>query len=390
MPSPTILLWRLGALGDSLLLLPALAALRAVPEFANHKIVAAGAHANLAPARWAGLADAFVDASAPGLAPLSSGQPAGAGLLPPDIAVAVVWSARHAEIAEGLARMGIARVVAAPALPPDRTPVVDHYLTTLAPLGVRPIAYTGRRRGGGRAPPPGAGGPPTAGATGPVALLHPGAGSRLKRWPLAHYLALARMLRADGTTVTWTTGPADDKSRAALIDAGEGQRLLPPLDVAGLAAVLARASVVVSADCGVAHLTALLAVPSVVLFGPTDARLWGPPGPRTTVLHLALPCAPCGDLAPRCPSRICLRGLSVAAVYDAVQAHMRDENGATGATDDGNARGAVSAGTALWRGPSRPAVSHPPAPAPAPPAPLRVATWARARTWAARSSREPG
>jgi len=388
-----MLLWRSGALGDTLLLLPALAALRQV--FPHRRIVAVGKPASLAPATWQGLIDDILDAGDRRLAPLLMGEPPAPGVLPEGLETAVVWSGRADTIARGLERASLTRIIAAPILPDGPMPMASYYLRTLAPLLAAatmqspPLARKGpggaRRSlhclpvpafdGGGRATPraphtpilPQAlhaltspspalpipytlaaplsarlstdeawttlrqdvGNDRTAGEgrQRPVVLFHPGAGSRLKRWPLDRYLVLARMLRADGLAVAWTVGPGEEDLRGALRNTGEEAALLPPLDVACLAAVLERAAVCVSADCGVAHLAALLGVPVVALFGPTDAAVWAPPGPYTTVLQLELPCAPCapsGDttVIKACPSRLCLRALPVRPVYEAVRAKL--------------------------------------------------------------------
>lgn len=368
---PTILLWRLGALGDTVLTLPALAALRAT--FPAHEIVCAGRPSAFAPALWSGYADRVIDAADPRLAPLTASAVPGAGGLPPDLTSAVVWSTRHQEIAAGLAAAGIRQVVAAPALPPPGTHIVDHYLATLAPLGAAPVAYSLRPPAEALARTRADWQRATRERDEPVVLLHPGAGSALKRWPLARYRALAAAMRAGGATVVWSTGPADDSLAATLRSWGEGDHPLPPADVAGLAAHLSRAAVVVSGDCGVAHLAALLDAPTVTLFGPTDPYLWRPPARDGSALSLALPCSPCGEVARRCPSRICLRGLSVAAVTAAVQARLHRRSAYTDRPI-----------APYWRADLRC-----PPPAPAPPAPLQVAVWAGGRRWAAPRSTAP-
>lgn len=389
---PTILTWRLGALGDTLLLLPALAALRAA--FPTHTLVVAGNPAALAPARWHGLVDRVLDAGSAALAPLSAGDPPVPGVLPPEIDVAIVWSARGAAIARGLGRAGTRRVLVAPAVPVDQTPVAEHYLATLAPLGVRAVPFalhapleakaaTARAwqaaTGRGASPAP---------AGTPIVLLHPGAGAPAKRWPLARYRELARQLRGDGARVVWTAGPADEEIRVQVEDGDEQGDVLPLVDLAGLAAVVERAAVVVSGDCGVAHLTALLGVRGVALFGPTNARVWGPPSERATVVRLALPCAPCDAGAPHCPSRICLRGLPVATVRAATRAGIerwRDER-----SKDEETAGFSRAGRVPHPSPSRPADYRPPAPVPGPPGALRLAVWGSPDRWELWSSTEPG
>lgn len=368
---PTILIWRLGALGDTLLLLPALAALRAA--FPAHRVVAAGHPTPLAAARWSGLADSVLDASAPGLAPLLAGEAPIAGALPTDIEIAVVWSSRGATIARGLMRAGARRVLTAPAIPEGNTPVAEHYLATLAPLGVTEIPFTLRAPAAAHAAVDQAWLAATReNADHPVVLLHPGAGAAAKRWPLERYRQLADRLAADDLAVAWTTGPADADIRARLAADGEGMRLLPPLGLAELAAVVERAAVVVSADSGIAHLAALLGVRGVALFGPTDHRVWGPPSARTIVAHLALPCAPCGDIARVCPSHICLRGLSAAAVQAAIRVHLEQQ---------GQDREIRNVGRGAHPVPSRPADYHSPVLAPGPPGALRVGVWGSPSRW---------
>jgi ADP-heptose:LPS heptosyltransferase len=56
--------------------------------------------------------------------------------------------------------------------------------------------------------------------------------------------------------------------------------------LAGLAAVVAAASMVISNDTGIAHLAVAYGIPSVTLFGPVSPALWGPP--RDSPRHLAL------------------------------------------------------------------------------------------------------
>jgi ADP-heptose:LPS heptosyltransferase len=58
-------------------------------------------------------------------------------------------------------------------------------------------------------------------------------------------------------------------------------------DLQDLAALVARAELVLCGDTGVAHLASAYATPSVVLFGPTPPHRWGPPedGPHDVLWH---------------------------------------------------------------------------------------------------------
>jgi len=134
-----------------------------------------------------------------------------------------------------------------------------------------------------------------------------------KRWPAASYGELARRMRARGLEVVVVIGPGEEEIGRQVASAA-GQPL--PIagaesDVAGLAGVLARLSVLVCNDSGPMHLAAAVGIRAVALFGPTDPRRTGPLGDRHLVLSRDLNCAPCP--ARCCPvgSATCLRELPV-------------------------------------------------------------------------------
>jgi ADP-heptose:LPS heptosyltransferase len=124
---------------------------------------------------------------------------------------------------------------------------------------------------------------------GGVTLLHPGAASRSRRWPPERWSALARAELAAGRQVL-VTGSAAELPTARWIAAAAGvdprRQLAGRTDLVRLAGLVAGAGAVVCGDTGVAHLATALAVPSVLLFGPTSPRHWGPPGDRP--LHRVL------------------------------------------------------------------------------------------------------
>ncbi len=60
-------------------------------------------------------------------------------------------------------------------------------------------------------------------------------------------------------------------------------------DLDALCDLVARAGLVISGDTGIAHLASAYRTPSVVLFGPVDPAQWGPPadGPHVALAHPA-------------------------------------------------------------------------------------------------------
>jgi lipopolysaccharide heptosyltransferase I len=112
-----------------------------------------------------------------------------------------------------------------------------------------------------------------------LVVLNPGAGRADKRWPLEHFVALARSLADDAAAhvvVTW--GPGEEGAARAIVAAAPAT-LAPPTDLYALPALLRRASVMVAADTGPLHMAAALGTPCVGLYGPTSAARNGPYGP---------------------------------------------------------------------------------------------------------------
>jgi len=109
-----------------------------------------------------------------------------------------------------------------------------------------------------------------------VTVVHPGAKSPSRRWPVERFAAVARDLAAAGHRVV-VTGTEQDL--AAAVARRSGAQLLATM-LAELAGVVARARLVVSGDTGIAHLATAYRTPSVVLFGPVPPSRWGPPAGR--------------------------------------------------------------------------------------------------------------
>jgi lipopolysaccharide heptosyltransferase I len=196
---------------------------------------------------------------------------------------------RKAGFARPLAREGAHRFLDLRA--PDPGPVhrSRRDLAVLAAAGIAPgePVFAGW-------PLPGA--PPLALPPRPFVLLHCGVTSygRDKEWPEERWAALARGLRAAGRApyALWT--PADRPRIERIAAAADGSLLpAPPTpDLAALMALCDAAELLVGTDSGPTHLAAMRGTPVVALFGPTDPRLYAPPGPRARVVYPGAPGEP--------------------------------------------------------------------------------------------------
>ncbi|MBB4909149.1 glycosyltransferase family 9 protein [Actinophytocola algeriensis] len=120
-------------------------------------------------------------------------------------------------------------------------------------------------------------------------VVHPGASVAQRRWDADGFAAVARELAAAHRVVI--TGSAAERDLAVTVATGAGlpesSVLAGEIDLAELAALVADAALVVTNDTGTGHLATAYGTPSVVLFGATPPRRWGPPAdrPRHAVLR---------------------------------------------------------------------------------------------------------
>lgn len=155
-----------------------------------------------------------------------------------------------------------------------------------------------------------------------IIVIHPGAGSRKKVWPPSRFAALGRMLAGDSRRLLLIQGPADDKTMPEALTGLNGIQceLIHGLTVTRLAAVLSLASLFVGNDSGVSHLAAALGVPTVAIFGPTDPIVWAPKGRRSFWLRGQTGCGPCDREAQHtCQSQQCLEKISVEDVLALIE-----------------------------------------------------------------------
>ena len=159
-------------------------------------------------------------------------------------------------------------------------------------------------------------------------VLAPGCGKRgwQRAWPEDRWAALIQALAQRGwQMVLIGQGDYEKALVARLAQGSQALDLSGQLDYAGLLRLLCRASLVVCGNTGVMHLAAGLSRPLVALHGPTNPDKWGPtpPGSRGAAVTLALSanlaCSPCLNLGFEygCQGRACMEALEPWAVEQA-------------------------------------------------------------------------
>ncbi len=126
-------------------------------------------------------------------------------------------------------------------------------------------------------------------------LLAPGAGVRIKCWPLERFTALAMYLRAQGVGVSYILGPQELDMRAEIEshdpDAsfplqylGEGPLKDQSRSIYTTMALANAADLCIANDAGVGHVFAATSTPLISLFGIVDEGMWAPLTPHLTIL----------------------------------------------------------------------------------------------------------
>jgi heptosyltransferase-2/heptosyltransferase-3 len=161
----------------------------------------------------------------------------------------------------------------------------------------------------------------------PLVGLHPSGGRAVKEWDRARWAALAGRLARDlGATILVTGGASDrELSRVVLADLGSGHDLAGALGIREMLSLLAHLDLFVSSDTGPMHMACAVGTPSLSLFGPTDPVRYfsgavdSSPTPHR-VLRADLWCSPC-NLVRKPPRECavdpeCLRLLSADQVFE--------------------------------------------------------------------------
>jgi len=161
----------------------------------------------------------------------------------------------------------------------------------------------------------------------PFVTLFPGASIAERRWGPEKFRELARRLRRSCEVVI--VGGVVDHDDAVMIEHAGALNLAGKTTLSETAAIIARSSLLVSGDSGILHLAVGLGIPTVSLFGPGRALKWAPRGANQIVIKKNLPCSPCTTFGytPKCPINArCMAEISVDEVEQAVMTLLARKN----------------------------------------------------------------
>ncbi|OGW62839.1 MAG: hypothetical protein A2V83_09735 [Nitrospirae bacterium RBG_16_64_22] len=327
-PPRTIVISKLAAMGDTILLLPHLHLIR--EAFPNARMIALASSVNRDVFDlWGGM-DRIVEWSpAATLKAVSEIRKERA-----DTAVdfeqwthvttlVLAWAGVPRRIGFATAGFGRGRLYTDPVSHDGRVHEGEMFGRLLGPLGVQPAAgppsvsvpFEPRAAIGARISAAGL----RRGA--PIVVIHPGCGAHgwQREWPAARYAAVIDALADAKSCAVVITGSAGER---ALAEEVGGQCRTPSWVAAGelslldLAALVAEAGVVVCGNTGIVHLSEAVGTPVVAIHGPTDPIRWGPRDPRSRTIKGNLPCSPCLTLGFEyaCSGRQCMEAVGTREV----------------------------------------------------------------------------
>ena len=282
-PDAHVTIVRAGGLGDTILVLPAVALLRAASPDAAFTLVGSTWAEALQPLLPLAVRAVHIDRVFP---PARHGGPA-AHVFAASSAAILYTATPEGDLASYVRRACRSPVVVWPVEPAPGMHAARHLANAVASLTSGPDAlpmpalncprrdrlhgrsWLDRKMGQGVRP----------------LAVHPGSGGTRKCWPARRFAELAARLEAPVLVVE---GPADSEACREFSEALPAS--VPLVRATGmplcrLAAVLIESRGYIGNDSGVSHLAGALGVPTVAIFGPTDPAVWAPRGPEVSVVR---------------------------------------------------------------------------------------------------------
>lgn len=177
----------------------------------------------------------------------------------------------------------------------------------------------------------------------PLVGIHPSGGRLVKQWPVSRWAEVGNRLQREFGAALVLTGGSGDRALAAELARGLAD---PPIDTTGRLpvpeslALLSTFDLFLSPDTGPMHMACAVGTPSVSVFGPSDPVRYfsggsGRSGERHVVVRPDLWCSPC-NLIRKPPAECardeapeCLRLLSPEQVFAEAARVLREQGGFT-------------------------------------------------------------
>jgi heptosyltransferase-2 len=121
----------------------------------------------------------------------------------------------------------------------------------------------------------------------PWLAIHPGSGGAKKNWPLDNWIQVAKVFSQKfGVKSLFILGPAEQGYERIIESKMKPEQafLAQALPLPTLAALLKLSFGYIGHDSGVSHLSGVLGVKTLAIFGPTNPVCWAPNGPKVKII----------------------------------------------------------------------------------------------------------
>ena len=156
----------------------------------------------------------------------------------------------------------------------------------------------------------------------PFITIFPGSSIPEKRWDMGNFVKLALELNHSGLPIIVIGSEKERVAGEAMTCGLDALNLAGKTSLVETAALIDKSALLVSGDSGILHIAAGLGKPTVSLFGPSNIRKWAPRGEKHFVISKKLPCAPCTKFGytPKCSIKArCMAYITVEEVVAAVE-----------------------------------------------------------------------
>ena len=129
----------------------------------------------------------------------------------------------------------------------------------------------------------------------PLALIHPAAALATKQWSIENFARVTEEVAVRGLTPVVIVSPNETRLLESLIKQSNARVIgLSDLSLPEVTTLASRAGLFVGNDSGIAHIAAAAGAPCVVVFGSSNVAHWRPwTRNRSEVVREELPCQPC-------------------------------------------------------------------------------------------------
>lgn len=156
-------------------------------------------------------------------------------------------------------------------------------------------------------------------------ILHPETPAHgiQRQWPQDRYIALGKRISDSLGAKILISGTSRElvENRKTASAIGMNAQVLPPVPIKAFAGIVSLSQLVVCGNTGIMHLACALQVPVAALHGPTNPKKWGPASRKGITVRSHLACSPCLYLGFEygCRTNACMQTITVEEVYRSIE-----------------------------------------------------------------------